>query len=344
MVPAHDSTDSRLALPGAPVRAERLLRRSLSGSPRLERQRRHADVAGQRPGTRPSRSSSRRCSAHRFRRARACGSSRNVASCASCTAWSNLRCWMWAVTETVCTWSCRMWRAFRWKRDCAAGRCRARDAVGCHLRVSRLARTACPPRSPPQYQAEQRHPRRSVLGRCAPSSSTSAWPTPCWPTGCPTDRLCAPPCTRRPSRRDRWMWMWPSPPTCIPRASCCTSVWPVVRRSAARRSGKILFEHMTAPVPELSAHGVEAPAPWRKWFSGLLRKDPRDRYQSADGVLADLQAILAGWERGERRSARGRRRFGHPVQPDGTGARGPRQGTAADGRLHRAGEAGPVDA
>ena len=64
--------------------------------------------------------------------------------------------------------------------------------------------------------------------------------------------------------------------------------------------GKILFEHMTAPVPELIACEIDAPNALEEVVQRLFRKDPRDRYQSADGVLTDLNAILAGWERGER--------------------------------------------
>ncbi len=68
---------------------------------------------------------------------------------------------------------------------------------------------------------------------------------------------------------------------------------------AGRTVGKILFEHMTAPVPELGAQGVEVPRAVEEVIQHLLRKDPRDRYQSADGVLVDLQEILRGLQRGE---------------------------------------------
>ena len=64
--------------------------------------------------------------------------------------------------------------------------------------------------------------------------------------------------------------------------------------------GKLLFEHMTAPVPELTAPHEEVPRALEEVVQRLLRKDPRDRYQSADGALADLQAILAALDRGER--------------------------------------------
>ncbi len=64
--------------------------------------------------------------------------------------------------------------------------------------------------------------------------------------------------------------------------------------------GKLLFEHMTAPVAPLDIHGVDVPRVLEEVVQRLLRKDPRDRYQSAGGVLVDLQAILAGIDRGER--------------------------------------------
>jgi len=62
--------------------------------------------------------------------------------------------------------------------------------------------------------------------------------------------------------------------------------------------GTILFEQMTAPVPELRQLGVSVPRAFDELLQRLLRKDPRDRYQSADAVLADLEAIAAGVSRG----------------------------------------------
>ncbi len=63
--------------------------------------------------------------------------------------------------------------------------------------------------------------------------------------------------------------------------------------------GKLLFEHMTAPVPKLSAPDEAIPRALEDVIQRLLRKDPRDRYQSAEGVLADLQAISSAIDRGD---------------------------------------------
>jgi signal transduction histidine kinase/DNA-binding response OmpR family regulator/tetratricopeptide (TPR) repeat protein len=63
--------------------------------------------------------------------------------------------------------------------------------------------------------------------------------------------------------------------------------------------GAILFEHMTALVPDLRSLGVVVPRALDEVVQRLLRKDPRDRYHSADGVLADLQLIVECLERGE---------------------------------------------
>jgi two-component system sensor kinase len=63
--------------------------------------------------------------------------------------------------------------------------------------------------------------------------------------------------------------------------------------------GAILFDHMTACVPELRALGIAVPRALDEVVQRLLRKDPRDRYQSADAVLADLDAIREALDRGE---------------------------------------------
>jgi two-component system sensor kinase len=63
--------------------------------------------------------------------------------------------------------------------------------------------------------------------------------------------------------------------------------------------GAILFQHMTAQVPDLRSLGVAVPRAVDELVQRLLRKDPRDRYQRAEAVLADVTAILAGLENGQ---------------------------------------------
>jgi signal transduction histidine kinase/CheY-like chemotaxis protein len=63
--------------------------------------------------------------------------------------------------------------------------------------------------------------------------------------------------------------------------------------------GAILFEHMTTNVPTLRSLGIAVPRALDEVVHRLLRKDPRDRYQSAQAVLLDLQEIAAGLESGE---------------------------------------------
>jgi signal transduction histidine kinase/CheY-like chemotaxis protein len=66
--------------------------------------------------------------------------------------------------------------------------------------------------------------------------------------------------------------------------------------------GAILFEHMTLPVPQISAAegclgGV--PRALEELVERLLRKDPRDRYQAAEAALADLEMIAGGLAQGD---------------------------------------------
>jgi signal transduction histidine kinase/CheY-like chemotaxis protein len=63
--------------------------------------------------------------------------------------------------------------------------------------------------------------------------------------------------------------------------------------------GTILFEHMTASVPKLRSLGITVPRALDELIQRLLRKDPSDRYQSAQAVLTDLEEIIAGLARGE---------------------------------------------
>jgi two-component system sensor kinase len=58
------------------------------------------------------------------------------------------------------------------------------------------------------------------------------------------------------------------------------------------KTGVILYQHMTASVPELRSMGVDLPRALDDLIQRLLRKDPRDRYQTAQAVLMDLESIL----------------------------------------------------
>ena len=60
-----------------------------------------------------------------------------------------------------------------------------------------------------------------------------------------------------------------------------------------------LRQHMTLQPPELRSLGLQVPRVLDEVIQRLLRKDPRDRYQSADAVVADLDVIAAGLQRGE---------------------------------------------
>lgn len=55
--------------------------------------------------------------------------------------------------------------------------------------------------------------------------------------------------------------------------------------------GAVLLEHMTSHVPELRSMGLDVPRPLDELIQRLLRKDPRDRYQTAEAVLIDLEEI-----------------------------------------------------
>ncbi|MBN1394908.1 MAG: response regulator [Pirellulales bacterium] len=55
--------------------------------------------------------------------------------------------------------------------------------------------------------------------------------------------------------------------------------------------GDTLLRHMTARVPELRTIGWHIPRVVDELVQRLLHKDPRDRYQSAEAVLTDLNAI-----------------------------------------------------
>lgn len=61
----------------------------------------------------------------------------------------------------------------------------------------------------------------------------------------------------------------------------------------------LLFKHMTEAPSDLRSLGVMIPRAFDELIARLLRKDPRDRYQTAEGVLADLDSIHASVLRGD---------------------------------------------
>ena len=63
--------------------------------------------------------------------------------------------------------------------------------------------------------------------------------------------------------------------------------------------GEVLRQHMTLPPPELRSLGLSVPRVLDEVIQRMLRKDPRDRYQSADAVIADLDVIADALRQGE---------------------------------------------
>lgn len=57
-------------------------------------------------------------------------------------------------------------------------------------------------------------------------------------------------------------------------------------------AGTILFEHLTAKVPDLRSINPAIPRVVDELVQRLLKKDPHDRYQVADAVAQDIDAIL----------------------------------------------------
>ncbi len=65
-------------------------------------------------------------------------------------------------------------------------------------------------------------------------------------------------------------------------------------------AGLVLLQHMTAQVPRLRGLLPELPRAIDDLIQHLLCKDPRDRYQSAEAALADLELIAAALSLGDR--------------------------------------------
>lgn len=70
-----------------------------------------------------------------------------------------------------------------------------------------------------------------------------------------------------------------------------------------RALSEVLRQHVTARPPPLSAAVPGVPHALEAVLLRLLAKDPADRYQSAEGVVADLSALLQALERGESQPA-----------------------------------------
>jgi signal transduction histidine kinase/CheY-like chemotaxis protein/tetratricopeptide (TPR) repeat protein len=63
--------------------------------------------------------------------------------------------------------------------------------------------------------------------------------------------------------------------------------------------GEVLRKHMSSPPPELRSLGLTVPRVLDEVVQRLLRKDPRDRYQTAEAVVADLEVIAEALDRDE---------------------------------------------
>jgi signal transduction histidine kinase/tetratricopeptide (TPR) repeat protein len=62
---------------------------------------------------------------------------------------------------------------------------------------------------------------------------------------------------------------------------------------------ELVRQHLSEPPPELRALGLAVPRALDGILQRLLKKDPRDRYHSTEGVLADLTAVEQALERGD---------------------------------------------
>ncbi|MBV9410454.1 MAG: AAA family ATPase, partial [Acidimicrobiia bacterium] len=65
-----------------------------------------------------------------------------------------------------------------------------------------------------------------------------------------------------------------------------------------RSVGEVLRQHLSVAPPELRGMGIDVPRAVDAVVQRLLRKDPSDRYQSASGVLADLEEIATALRAG----------------------------------------------
>ncbi|MDQ1696827.1 MAG: hypothetical protein QOJ03_2180, partial [Frankiaceae bacterium] len=63
--------------------------------------------------------------------------------------------------------------------------------------------------------------------------------------------------------------------------------------------GEVLRQHLSAPAPDVRSYVEGVPAVLAQIVQRLVRKDPRDRYQSASGALADVQELAGRLAAGE---------------------------------------------
>lgn len=67
-----------------------------------------------------------------------------------------------------------------------------------------------------------------------------------------------------------------------------------------QNAGAILFEHLTARVPDLQTINPNVTRALNELVQRLLRKDPHDRYQLAGAVVTDVEAIQTAIDNGDR--------------------------------------------
>ena len=104
---------------------------------------------------------------------------------------------------------------------------------------------------------------------------------------------------------------WTSAPTCTRWARRCTSWPPVRRRSATGDPLRLTHDHLArVPVPPAEVNPA-VPGPLSEIIMHLLEKEPDNRYQTAEGLVHDLERLRDGATRtrpgalrvGERRRA-----------------------------------------
>jgi two-component system sensor kinase len=96
--------------------------------------------------------------------------------------------------------------------------------------------------------------------------------------------------------------------------------------------GEVLRAHASVRPPRLRSLGLEVPAALDEIVQRLLRKDPRDRYQTATAVVADLEQLADGLE------------AGHPDPPVVIGVRDERRTITEPAFVGRAAELEQLDA